>query len=549
LTRTFFTVKCYVYTTDQQKRIMVMNQKLSITKLAFIGIPTLLCTLFAYRIFLSDYFISTDPIENIELLAADHTQQLFDTGISLINEKKYDQALGYFTAILKQEPQLVPALHNTGMCLFNLGYFNQAEIAFANTLHHEPLHEQARIMLARLCTNKHTDTDYQQAIAHLQHNVQHGKTSLGTFLQIADTLLWMGAHERAHQLLKQLLVNNNRALVHTNIGHTYEQHNMFDQAIAHYQHAIELEPNDSINHIAYAGACLATGDYVQGYQEYEWRWHISNMKNLADKWTGQDIKGKKLLLMGENGLGDILQYLRFAQTMKDQGAYIIVQANPALTPLLKLCSYIDEVSPTTMPMPVYDYRTSLQSIPHYIGITRETVPNKPYIFADKSLITQWAEKVDKSNHKKIGICWRAGGDAHKLAHQKRSLNKEALEQLLSSISGDIYCLQKDITSEEKKLLTKYNVTIFSDLDTNNGAFMDTAALMKNLNLIISVDTSVAHVAGALGTTTITLLPYNADPRWMSNRVASPWYPTMQLVRQTKPGNWEPVITQALEFLQ
>lgn len=338
----------------------------------------------------------------------------------------------------------------------------------------------------------------------------------------------------------------NKALIEKKLGH-------HDQAITTYTQVLAHNPTHARAHRGIAHAYLMQGDFAQGLPSYEYRWvnppaYVQDCKQYLEQHP--DLSTTSILIKTEYGLGDTLQFIRYAQLLKQKGATIIVESQPALVPLLRLCPYIDKVVAAGEPLPQTDCTTLLMSLPYILNTTLETIPNHtPYLYADQKLITEWNKRVASTSHKhpirKIGICWQ--GDMHPNSTNSTVQNDAReksipLANLLAITQGtysQLYSLQKgdglaQLPPDHPEL------TVFDDLDTKD-AFMDSAALIKAMDLIITVDTSIAHLAGGLGVPVWLLLPHNADWRWLLNRNDSPWYPTMRLFRQPAPGDWLSVI--------
>ena len=185
------------------------------------------------------------------------------------------------------------------------------------------------------------------------------------------------------------LTNNKKILAstHLSIGQVYEQQNYTHKAIEHYQKTIDYDPNMPQAHVALAGSYWMIGDYERGFKEYEWRWQLSNKPELAKHiWKGSDVNGKTVVLLGENGLGDVIQFLRFAKEVKELGAHTVCLVPPALVPLCSHCEYIDEAIAQGSKTRRYDAITSIQSLPVVLNTTVDTLPSKPYLYADPKLV-------------------------------------------------------------------------------------------------------------------------------------------------------------------
>ena len=337
-----------------------------------------------------------------------------------------------------------------------------------------------------------------------------------------------------------------------NIAYTLKAMGRVKEAIPLYQKVIAEKPDHEYAHYGLSQAYLATGDYKNGWPEFEWRLvhQSSRVKKSIDP---SRFRGKKIVLGAEFGLGDTMQFIRYVKLLKKHGATVIVQTHKPLVPLFSLCDYIDQVIPDGNPLPRADIYMPLLSLPFVFKTTVETVPvDIPYLYADEKLQKVWQKKISDDKNFKIGICWQ-GKHLDFLDNNPLCTRAVPLSffSALNTIPGvSLYSLQKTCGMEQLKKLPK-NMTIktFDNFDATNGRYMDTAALMTQLDLIISVDTSVVHLAGALGKPVWILIPYNAAWHWMQKRTDSPWYPTVRLFRQPKPHDWDSVMVTIVQELR
>lgn len=453
-----------------------------------------------------------------------------------------DQALAQAQQAITSDSNYAPAYVLLGELLQNNRKFDEAKAAYQKAVTLDPESHEARLLLAQILTKEGSAQSCTTAIEHAQHVLKVAPTNRMALMTLGDAQLMAGQMSQARAHYQKAIAlspqaNDQLLLI---IGKTYERELNLEQATNYYKKSIEQNPQFAAAHVALAGAYFALGELEKGFQEYEWRWELSNMQNLQNKWDGSDPKGKRIIVLSENGLGDILQYVRFAKLLKDRGAHVIVHAPKSLLPLFKGCSYMDELVCSDMQNPPYDAVTSMQSIPALMRITNKTLPNTPYIFADSQLVKEWRAKLAGDKNFKIGLCWQPGDDAYLSATQKRAISLDALAPLAQLRNVTFYCIQKN-TEQIKN--APFKIVDLGAIDTDHGAFMDTAAIMKNMDLILSVDTSVAHLAGALGVPTWIMLPYSPDVRWMVGRSDCIWYPSATLFRQPKPGDWESVVRQ------
>ncbi len=362
-------------------------------------------------------------------------------------------------------------------------------------------------------------------------------------LQLGNCFFNLGDPDNALTSFRHILtISSTVAPAHHNIGFTLsERLGKYDESLSWYERALEFDPKNPETHFCYALSLLATGNMRQGFQEYEWRWRRNPNKRprsfaypLEHQWCGQDIRNKRILLHVEQGLGDTLQFIRYAQLLKNKGAIVIAEVQHELADILATANYIDEIVPIGSPLPPFDYQIPLLSLPAACKTAFNTIPaNIPYLYADPALVTFWKYKLPAHEKYKIGICWQ--GDS---AHSSRKFMPFDYFIKLAQLEGvSLYSLQKGVRQNiDSNLFYQFD----DSFDETHGRFTDTAAVMQHLDLVITVDTSVAHLAGALGVPVWVILPYPAEWRWLTDRENSPWYPTMRLFRQTKPDDWQTV---------
>jgi len=519
---------------------------------------------------------------NIELI--------YNLGISYQEERNARAAIACFEKIIDLAPDFAPAYANLGISYYKNNQLPEALAMLSKAVSYDHHATVAKLYLG-LCYAR--NEDYTKAV-DLFYDVQKQEPDNFKAYHYAGTALkkmgktelaleqFLKAHELNNQHIKNLfeignayniLSQNQQALemylkvlaqnpamyaALYNIGYTLKKEGYYEQAITIYQRAIDIKPDYALAHCGLAAALLTMGDFERGLQEYEWRWKSSPEKRKTTTqpvWNGCPINKKKLYVYAEQGLGDTLQCVRYLKKLKDEGATIIFETQPPLIDLLKLCPYIDYLITPTDVVPAHDYQIPLMSLPLITKTTVDTIPAEiPYLYADPKLVEEWREKLSTSSSIKtetprpsfnVGICWH--GNSHyarpalQIAAQEKAIPLAAFEPLAQINGVQLYSLQcVDGTHE----LDSINFTVHAfdaSFDQEHGRFMDTAAVMKNLDLVITGDTSIAHLAGALGIKTWLLLPTPADWRWLRNRADSPWYPTMRIFRQKTHGDWAPVI--------
>jgi hypothetical protein len=296
---------------------------------------------------------------------------------------------------------------------------------------------------------------------------------------------------------------------------------------------------------------LGEGDYAGGWAEYEWRWKCEGFTQASvdvPVWDGGELAGRTLLVHSEQGLGDTLQFVRYLRLVEARSRRTVLEVQPPLVPLLVQSGFRNVIAKGS-PLPPVDLRVVLMSLPGIFHTTLETIPGSvPYLAADPALIEKWRDILAGSDTFKIGIAWQ--GSTIYQADRLRSIPLAAF-QSLAMPGVELVSLQKGFGSEQLDAITgKFRVRDFgNDLDREHGAFMDTAAIMKNLDLVITSDTVTAHLAGGLGVRAWVALPFAPDWRWHHDRDDSPWYASLQLFRQPAWNNWQAVFERMANELR
>jgi hypothetical protein len=285
-------------------------------------------------------------------------------------------------------------------------------------------------------------------------------------------------------------------------------------------------------------------------------WDEAAQYNVTEYWWyNQDMRERTVLLTHDGGFGDAIMFMRYAKHLHTAGARVIVQTPTALIPLFSLCPFIDSCVQIGTPVPAdCQFRVSTPDLTLTMRTTlNEPSQDIPYMFADETLVTYWSTRLAPDTHVRIGICW-ASSYLHnpRTGHNvpsHRCIPLELFGAVCDVADCTFYSLVKGYGENDVALHTRLPIITFPDLDTTHGGFMDTAALMKNFDLIITVDTSIAHLAGALGMPAWVIVPASSDFRWFVQRTDSPWYPTMRLFRQATCGDWKPVMCEVREALK
>jgi tetratricopeptide (TPR) repeat protein len=486
--------------------------------------------------------------DRVIALKPDYADAFNYRGVSFYHTQQYEKALNDYSQAILLNPNYPQALNNKGAALHALNQSEEAILCYQHALvlapnYVEALYNQGNTLLALerkeealACFNAALaiKPDYLDAVNN-KGAVLHKLNRLEEALAVYQSALDIQTHS-------QLLYNCANLFIHLNHP---------QKAIEHYEQAITLQ-NDDFNALNDAyfnkGICeLLLGRLEEGWKGYEWRFHVQSLKgrlgptqhyyDQQPAWTGQeDIQGKTILLHVEQGLGDIMQFCRYIPLLLERGANVILEIPLILQSLLSSLPWDITITLIGNPPPSFDHHISLLSLPYAFGTTLATIPSPiPYLSAPAERILYWKNKLSRSKKSRIGLVW-SGNKTH-TNDKKRSIALKIFMPLLSS-KYTFYCLQKEIREEDQATLQHSPIYDFSTVLDN---FSETAALMSQLDLVITVDTSVAHLAGAMGKPVWILLPYMPDWRWMLNQDNTPWYPSARLFRQRKEDDWDSVI--------
>lgn len=329
-----------------------------------------------------------------------------------------------------------------------------------------------------------------------------------------------------------------------NRGLTYGHLNRLGEAIADYDKAIEIDPGYGVAHVNRAMALLLLGRYREGLAELEWRFMVEpGSHELREyrqpRWRkGNAIAGKRVLLYAEQGLGDVIQFARFVPRVAAQAAHVTVEVQPALVRLLK--SLPCEVIPTGAPSAQFNLHSPLASLGTLLDVQLETIPAAvPYVSTAAEHVARWRTRLSALGGKpKVGIAW--SGNPQHTNDYNRSIPFAEMAALLDVPDMTFVNLQKDLRENDRAAFERAGLF---DPTRDLGDLADTAALIETLDLVITCDSALVHLAGALGKPTWALLPFAPDWRWMLERADSPWYPSVQLFRQGAIGDWRGVVSE------
>lgn len=336
-----------------------------------------------------------------------------------------------------------------------------------------------------------------------------------------------------------------------NYGNVMREIGRPDRAVPFLEHCLRLNPAHPTANFNLAVCHLLMGNYKKGWDLYESRWNYEHLQgqlpNLPNRWQGESLKDKTILVLGEQGLGDSIQFGRFMQTLSDAGARVILQVPSALVPVFGEGDVITKTIDFDTVPPKHDYWTPIMSVPGILGIDLPSL-NSPvgYLEANKPDIKLWRDQLGIKNKIRVGICWSGRRDSW--INQHKSVPFELIKQMIRETPNYEWInLQADASEDEIADLRELGVRIFPEIIPQLNA---TAALIANIDVVVTVDTAVAHLSGAMGRPTwIMLNHYAVDWRWLLDRNDSPWYPTAKLFRQPSMDQWQPVLEKIQKFLK
>ena len=472
----------------------------------------------------------------------DYAAAYSSRGNLLQDLKRLDEALqSYNSAIFnnKRDPEVY---YNRGLALQGLKRFDEALENYDTTIYLNPNYAEAYSnrgnTLQELKRIDEAVVNYDRAIS-LKPDYAEAYSNLGNALQELKKF-----EEAVVNYDQAILLKPDYAEAYSNRGKALQELKKFDGAIENYDTAIKINPTFADAYWNKSILKILQGEFLEGWLLYEWRWKSDLGKPLrhfrSSLWLGQEIiENKSLLIYAEQGLGDTIQFIRYAKLAEQLGAHVILELPSEFIKIASTLAGQFTLIEMGKVLPESDYHCPLMSLPLAFKTTVETIPNEvPYLYADIVKKNKWQKRIGNKAQTRIGLVW-SGSIAHKNDHN-RSIPFEKIATLLK-LPIELHCLQKEIrTTDQIFISSNNNIIIHTEFLSD---FSDTAALIDEMDLVISVDTSVAHLAGALGKDVWILLPYVPDYRWMLNRADCPWYPSAKLFRQSDRGDWDGVIRQ------
>jgi len=499
---------------------------------------------------------------------------LFLRGVAYLDLHEPERALADFNAAIAASPTFVDAIFNSSVALEQLGRHDEALVRCDRVLAIEPRH--ARALANRGNAASHMER-YRDAVDSYARALALEPDGTGVLCNYASALMRIERHDDARDMCDRALALDDGyvpawftrgrvqlemhryeaalddlehviaatprdKLAHFHKGNALRALRRHEDARQAYADAIDIDPDYVLAHCLRAFLCLSIGDFEAGWAEYEWRWRDSQLdgsrRNFAQpRWTREmPLDGRTILLYAEQGLGDTLQFCRYVPLVKALGARVVLESPVELRALFATLDGVDTMVTRGDPLPPFDLHCPLLSLPLEFRTDLSSIPaSVSYLAADPARIARWRDRLGAPARPRIGLVW-SGNPLH-LNDRNRSMTLADLLPLFDD-RYEWISLQKVVRDEDRPLLDASVVRFVGD---ELADFADTAALTALMDGVVSVDTSVAHLAGALGRPLALMIPHTPDFRWLLERDDSPWYPSARLFRQPEGGQWAPVV--------
>jgi Tfp pilus assembly protein PilF len=481
---------------------------------------------------------------------------------ALIQQGQCEPAWVVVHEVLNADPRCAPAIQMRGLIYAQLGHLNEAAADFRTAVVLTPNDPVAHNNLGNALRPLGL---WEEALAACERALALAPDYLDAQLSHANALLDMGRPQEAlagYDRLLQRTPGDVRAL--SNRGLALRSLNRGGDAVKSFEQAMAAAPGNADVRALAGQAYLATGDLKTGFALFEARWSTPIMAGYLEsrrfgrpQWLGQEpLKGRTLLLHSEQGWGDIFQFCRYAAVAAEQGARVLIEVQKPAVALMRTLKGGSEVIEFGQPLPPFDFHCPVMSLPHAFGATLETIPaDIPYLSADPAKVAQWNERLGPKTRPRVGLAWSSGvrPDQPELAaaNGRRNLPFDKLKAF-AGLDVDFVSLQKGEPAESEFAAfdqSAWDGPPIANVAANLNGWADTAALIAALDLVVTVDTAIPHLAGAMGRPVWIMNRFDPCWRWLETRTDSPWYPTARLFRQPVMGDWDSVIAEVRTELE
>lgn len=474
-------------------------------------------------------------------LDANYWEARVNLGDALADQGLHVSAAEQYITALQSHPELHDVRNKLGFILQRCGQFREAEECF-------------RILVDQLSgipapvSNLGVALQLQgktaEAMVCFESAVKLSGKSSESLINLASALRDQGKWDRSLEYYEQALQSGaNLDQAHLGIADALCDLRRLEEARHHYDEACRLIPDDADIRVHRAMALLRMGDFVNGWKEFEWRWRSSQFRpyrTTLPRWQGERLEGQTILVHAEQGLGDTLQFVRYLSNLQQAGAEVRFACPEDLLQLLRATAGASQSFAINSQAPNCDWFVPLLSLPMIFKTTSDTIPaDIPYVFPEPSRIEYWKDRLNEYRGLRIGICWQ--GNPQYIRDRWRSIPRSHFEGLNQLPDVHIFSLQKEKgtkNSQQDGGIWSHNLDLHTEMESLS--LLETAAAMRALDVVITCDTSLAHLAGAMGIPVWVALDFAADWRWLLDREDTPWYPTMRLFRQSQPGDWKDV---------
>jgi Tfp pilus assembly protein PilF len=464
---------------------------------------------------------------------------LLHRGSDLARRGRMDEAAALFERVLAADADLAEAHYNLGIARRAQGQAGEAEACWRRALALEPGFAEARINLGALLLER---GDFRGAEAEFRLVLKRAPGSVPALVNLGNALRDGGDPLGAAAAYRRAIaLEPGFAPAHGNLGLALREAGDFAGAAAAYRRALALKPDYALAHRDLGILLLLTGRFDEGWREFAWRWKTRGLERRTHglaAWSGGDVRGKTVLLAAEQGLGDTILFCRLVQAVAERGARVVLEVQPQLCRLLRGLEGAASIVPRTDAAPEADCAAALMDLPGILGLAAGNAPARvPYLAPEAERVARWRAWLAARPGLRIGVAWQ--GNPKSDAELGRSPPLLAFRPLAEIPGARLIALQKGPGSEQLASLPQDMAVERpgDDFDSGPDAFLDSAALMQSLDLVVSADTAPAHLAGALARPVWIALKRVPDWRWGLDRDRTPWYPTARLFRQRASGDW------------